>query len=172
MQASFGIASASQWHRSVFTLAIHALCRLHMQCLRAAFEPGLRFGIAEASQCLHAVLQASFGVAVASQWHRSFFTLAMQALLRHRSGTAASSRWQCRLRCGFAVASQWHHSVSTLAMRVSLQRRRGIAVSSRCKKQASLGIAVASQRPHAVYAGLASASIRHRSGIEESSRCK
>jgi hypothetical protein len=68
MQASLGFAESSQrlhavtvgfvlalqWHRSVFTLAIHALCRLHMQCLRDDFELGLRFGFAVASQRLHA----------------------------------------------------------------------------------------------------------------------
>ena len=162
MQASLGFAESSQrlhavtvgfvlalqWHRSVFTLAIHALCRLHMQCLRDDFEPGLRFCIAVASQCLHAVLQASFGVAVASQWHRSFFTLAMQASLRLRSGIAASSRCNAgvaRHRFGIAVASQWLRSVFTPTM------------------QASLGIAEASQRIHAVYAGLASASLWHHS---------
>jgi len=54
LRSNLGFALALQWHRSVFTLAIHALCRLHMQCLRAAFELGLRFGFAVASQRLHA----------------------------------------------------------------------------------------------------------------------
>ena len=173
-----GLASASQWHRSVFTLAIQAL-----------------LGIAVASQRLHAV---TVGLASVSPWHRSVFTPAMQASLRLRSGIAAYSRWQCRSRFGFAVASQhlhafnaglatatqWHRSVFTLAMQASLRLRSGIEVSSRwqCKSRfgfavasqwlrsvftptmlASLGFAVASQRIPAVYAGLASASLWHHS---------
>jgi len=137
-----------------------------MQCLRAAFEPGLRFCIAVASQCLHAVLQASFGVAVASQWHRSFFTLAMQASLRLRSGIAASSRCNAgvaRHRFGIAVASQWHRSIFTLAMQVSLRFCCGIAASSRLQRRPCYGNAVASQHLHAFNAGLATATQWHRS---------
>jgi acid stress-induced BolA-like protein IbaG/YrbA len=167
------LASASQWHRSVFTLAIQTL-----------------LGIAVASQRLHAVI---VGLASASPWHRSVFTPAMQASLRLRSGIAAYSRWQCRSRFGFAVASQhlhafnaglatatqWHRSVFTLAMQASLRLRNGFAMASQClhagypglasalqlhrsvfmlAMRASLGIAEASQRLHAVNVSFASAS--------------
>ena len=136
-----GIAASSRWQ---YTLCVGFICGVF-------------------------ALRSNLGFGSASQWHHSFFTLCCKPLSAsqwHRSGIAASSRWQCKPRYGFAVASQWHLSVSTLAMRVSLQRRRGIAVSSRCKKQASLGIAVASQRIHAGNASLA----RLRYGIAVASK--
>jgi hypothetical protein len=118
------LASASQWPRSVSTLAMQA--SLQQRRAYSCWQCEPRFGFAVASQRLHAVNE---GFALASQWHCSVFMLAMLASLRLRSCIAASSRCQCRLRFGFAVASQrlhagnaglasaslWHHSVFTLA---------------------------------------------------------
>ena len=117
LRSNLGFGSASQWHHSVFTLAMQVSLRL-------------RSGIAVASQFLHAgnvSLRLRSGIAVASQClHANNAGLA-----RLRSGIAASSRWQCKPRYGFAVASQWLRSVFTRAMQASLRLRSGIAASSR-----------------------------------------
>jgi len=70
-----------------------------------------RFGFAVASQRLHAVNE---GFALASQWHRSFFT---------NLSFGSASQWRhsvftlcCKPRFGVAVASQWHRSIFTLAI--------------------------------------------------------
>ena len=89
-----GFATASQWHHSVFTLSMQASPRLRSgievssrckckprfgfavasQWLRSVFTPTMQalLGIAEASQRIHAVYA---GLASASQWHPSVFTL-------------------------------------------------------------------------------------------------
>ena len=94
----------------------------------------------------------------ASQWHRSFFTLAMQASLRLRSGIAVASKSLHAVNEVVASASQLHRSVFTLAMKASLWLRSGIAASSRWQCRSRFGIAVASQCLHA--------------GIAASSRCQ
>ena len=138
-----GFVLASQWHRSVFTLAIHALCRLQMQCFRAAFAPGLRFCFAVASQCLSCAA----------------------SLFRRRSGITVSPHWQCESRfsvaeasqCLHAVkskprsASQWHRSVLTLSMQASLRLRYGIAVASKSLHAVNEDVASASQWHRSVF---------------------
>jgi hypothetical protein len=119
-------ASASQWHRGVFTLSMQASLRLRRGITASSrWQCKPRFGFAVASQRLHAV---NASLALASQWHRSVFTLSMQASLRLRGGIAASSRCRCSLcfgfvvasqrlhagNAGFALASQWHFSVLKL----------------------------------------------------------
>jgi hypothetical protein len=107
-----GLASASQWHRSVFTLAMQGSLRLRSgMVVPSRQQRWPRYGYAVASQCLHA---GNAGLASASQWHRSVFTLAMQASLRLRSGVAACHAGNADL----ASASQWLRRVITLAIQV------------------------------------------------------
>jgi len=82
------LASALQWHRSVFTLSMKA-------------SLWLRSGIAASScwQCW-----PRFGFAVAS------FTLAMRASLRLRSGIAVASQRLHAVIFGFAVVLQRVHA--------------------------------------------------------------
>jgi len=134
----FKPCSASQWHRSVFTPAMQASLRLRSGIAAySRWQCRSRFGFAVASQHLHAF---NAGLATATQWHRSVFTLAMQASLRLRNGFAMASQCLHAGYPGLASALQLHRSVFMLAMR------------------ASLGIAEASQRLHAVNVSFASAS--------------
>jgi len=134
-----------------------------------------------ASQHIHA---GNAGLASVLLWHRSIFTPSTQALLRQRSGIAASSRWQCRLRFGFAVAlkclhagnaslasaSQWHRSGFVVSLRQQCRRRSAsqwhrsvFTLSMQASLRLRNGFAMASQCLHAGYPGLASALQLHRS---------
>ena len=151
-----GVASASPWHHSVFTLAMQASLGFAVasQWLHAG-----KSSLATASQWLRSfftpLIQASLGIAVASQRLHAVYTLCIGsyavssrcvrtwASVLHRCGITVASCCQCRSRFGFAVASQWLRCVFTPTM------------------QASLGFAVASQRLHAIM----QASLRLRCGI-------
>jgi hypothetical protein len=134
-----GLASASEWHHSVFTLVTQTSLRLRSGITASSrWQCRPRFGFGVASQRLHA---GNAGLASASQWRHSVFTLAIQASHRLRRGIAVSSRCQCKP----LSASLWHHIVYTLAMQASLRLRRGIAVASRrqCRPRTNLANAPA-----------------------------
>ena len=132
LRSNLGFGSASQWHRSVFTLC----------CKPLSASQWHRSGIAASSRTWASVLKRS-GITVSSRCAASLF--------RRRSGIAVASQLLHAGNAGLATASQWHRSVFTLAMQASLRLRSGIAVASQCLHTGNASLASASQRHRSVF---------------------